>query len=351
MDDPLDVTPPAPDLPAIITAEVRQWRAEGLISPAFASRLLARYAPAGEPLPPPSPDAWPRLHIPVTPGLVLLLTGGLLVVSAVAMLLANAWEDLGESGRAAVAVAPTFLLFAWAGWLRSRSPEQRSTTALLTLFACLLTPFALWLLLDPVFCPGTSTQAEEPLLAVTAGLSLLIDLGALAIFRSPLLTIPYPLTTIWLVIQLAVLVSTGSREAEAIGGLAIAGGACLLVAGWWATHRRRPAYAAVPDLVGSLMAMVGLNVLASIGDHSPLQLLMALASIGLIAASVWRRNQAYLFTGALYTVISVFVLGFEYFEDTAGLPATLIVCGLLSMGIGFAVQRVRKEYLLADEPD
>jgi hypothetical protein len=335
-----------------VRAEIARWRAAGLVQPRLAARLLAEYEPHGRRHDDvPAEDAWPRFSIPLTPGLVLLFIGGILVLSAVIMLLAQSWKELGEAGRAAVGLLPTLALFGWAGYLKARAPSQRSTAALLAFFACLLTPLALWLLVDALTGGGPGDHISKDTAVFVALLTLAVHVGALAAFRSPLLTLPYPLSALWLAIQAAVLATGPSGGAGPAGAALILAGVLLMAAGYAAAASGRPTYAAMPDLFGSLALMSGLTTLGADGHKPGWELLMAAGSLGFVAASVWRRNQRYLLTGALFTIISVFDLGFEYFEDTAGLPVTLIVCGLLSMGVGFAVQRVRKEYLLADEPD
>ena len=47
-------------------------------------------------------------------------------------------------------------------------------------------------------------------------------------------------------------------------------------------------------------------------------------------------------------MVGIFSIGFEYFENTAGLPLTLLICGALTIAVGFGVQRVRKEYMTED---
>jgi len=125
-------------------------------------------------------------------------------------------------------------------------------------------------------------------------------------------------------------------------------GLLLMGVGLYHAQRQQPTYAAMPDLVGTFTALGALVFLGADGHQPEWEVLALLASLGAIVASVYRKNQTYLFAGAIYLMINIFWIGFEYFENTAGLPLTLLVCGGLSMALGYGVHRVRKEYLLEE---
>lgn len=350
----------ATDTIAFVRKEIHRWRDKGLISHRLAERLLAEYEPKTEPESKPAiapEDAWPKIRIPLTPGMVLLYLGGLLIVSAAIMLLHQVWVGLGEWGRFALILLPTGALYGFGARLHVTQPNQRIPALVMLFFACLLAPFALWLggdclLLDQQYPLREIRQTQAVVVAI---LTLAIHLGTLYRFRSPLLTILYPLSFIWVTLQSMDLATTGMswgewRLREQMHGVAMLVAGLLLVAvGIYHVQQKKPAYAIVPDLVGAFCALGALVFLGAHGSQPVWEMLALLLSLAALAASVYRKNQRYLFVGALFLTINIFSLGFEYFEDTVGLPITLVLCGGISMALGYGVQRIRKEYLVENE--
>ncbi|MGC9316824.1 MAG: hypothetical protein ACP5KN_02165, partial [Armatimonadota bacterium] len=129
-------------------------------------------------------------------------------------------------------------------------------------------------------------------------------------------------------------------------GALVAAGAVLMGVGVWHSMQNRRSWAVMPDLVGSLSVLTGLAILGAGGHNPGWEALSFLAAAGLIALSVSRRNQVYLGIGALFLSIDIFTIGVEYVGDTVGLPLTLLVCGGLSMAVGYLVHTLRREHIV-----
>jgi len=201
---PASATDAAGDAVPFVRDEIARWRDEGLVSSRLAERLLAEYE-AG-PAPAPSPRApaaaaapeyeWPRLAIPMTPGMVLLYIGGLLILIAGFMLVSHVWVDLGPGGQFALVFLATAGVYGAGAWVHVTQPERRVAAAVMLFFGCLLIPAALflgakWLLGDADLGEGAW------LLIVTA--TFAAHAGTLYRFHSPLLRVPYPLCFLWFV--------------------------------------------------------------------------------------------------------------------------------------------------------
>jgi uncharacterized membrane protein len=281
----------------------------------------------------------------MTPGMVLLYLGGLLVVSAALLLIADVWKDLGDGGRFLLVLAPTIALYGIGAYLHHSDESRRLSGTVLLFFACLIVPLALSLGMVAAF-GNHHSGASARMLAVAAA-TFAIHMGTLFAFRSPLFTIPYPMSFLWLAGQGADIAFTswGHHVNRPISGVMVVAGLLLMGAGAYHAERGKRAYAAVPDFVGAMCALGALVALGA-GGHEPFwELVSVLASLGVIALSVARKNALYLAAGSLYLLINIFTIGFEYFSKSAGLPLTLMACGGLSIAAGYAVQRVRKEYL------
>jgi membrane-associated protease RseP (regulator of RpoE activity) len=47
----------------------------------------------------------------------------------------------------------------------------------------------------------------------------------------------------------------------------------------------------------------------------------------------------------MFLIVYIFDIGGEYFSDNVGWPITLLIAGVLSMGVGFVFEQLRKRYL------
>jgi len=329
-----------------VRGEIARWRDKGLVSGALAARLLDEYEPKPRaPRAPASEDDWPRLVIPKTPGMLLLYLGGLLILTACIMLLSHVWDDLGDGGRAALAILAAAGVYGGGVYLRTSRPEGYTAGTILLFFGCLLVIPALLITLD-----GLNVDLQEGAALLVAFVSLAIHLTTLWLFGSPVLTIPYSLCAIWVALQTVAALEVRQNEMEAVAAALILCGLALLAMGWYEAARDRPGYAALPDATGMFCFLTGLVILGADGHKIGWELLALLASLGAIAGSLYRRNQTYLYLGSLYLMVNIFWIGFEYFEDTVGLPITLIICGGLCIGIGWWVHRLRDEHLLDAAP-
>ena len=72
--------------------------------------------------------------------------------------------------------------------------------------------------------------------------------------------------------------------------------------------------------------------------------MLLLASLGFIFGSIPKLTRQFLLIGTLFLVVYIFMIGGEYFQNEVGWPITLFVAGLISMGIGVAMERVRRKY-------
>jgi hypothetical protein len=71
------------------------------------------------------------------------------------------------------------------------------------------------------------------------------------------------------------------------------------------------------------------------------------ASAVLLGMSVVLQQRVWLVIGGLSLLAYVFTIGFEYFNDQLGWPLVLLVCGAVSMTVGWLLERLRRQYLPA----
>lgn len=83
----------------------------------------------------------------------------------------------------------------------------------------------------------------------------------------------------------------------------------------------------------------------SLGAHEPVwETFLLLGSLGFVFGSIPSQSRVYLYGGSLFLMVYIFDIGGEYFQDQVGWPITLFIAGLMCMGAGFGIERLRKKY-------
>ncbi len=98
------------------------------------------------------------------------------------------------------------------------------------------------------------------------------------------------------------------------------------------------------DLVAPVWILGALFFLG-LGGHKPFyETALLVGSLAFIFGSIPTKSSPYLAIGTIFLVIYIFSIGGEYFQNQVGWPLTLFFAGLLSMGVGVAIERVRRKY-------
>ena len=98
------------------------------------------------------------------------------------------------------------------------------------------------------------------------------------------------------------------------------------------------------NIFGPLWILTSLLYLGLGGNKIFYESLLLLASLAFIFISIPRSKKTFLLFGTIFLVVYIFMIGGEYFKNEVGWPITLFVAGLLSMGIGIAIEKVRQKY-------
>ncbi len=97
-------------------------------------------------------------------------------------------------------------------------------------------------------------------------------------------------------------------------------------------------------LMGTFWILGAIHFLGLNGHKLIYETLLLLTSLGFIFGSLPLKKIQYLYIGTLFLIIYIFSIGSEYFQNDVGWPITLFIAGLLSMGIGVSIERVRKKF-------
>jgi hypothetical protein len=179
---------------------------------------------------------------------------------------------------------------------------------------------------------------ERWLVTTIAGIALVVAAMLLAVGRHVL-------------VQLATLVALGSFTAGtlvalaplepgalAFGTMLVGGGAtwALAGAGGWLGPRTSA------EVAGSIVALIGMQVLTATGWPTVALAGTVLLAAGLVALSLPSGRLHLLYVGAVGLFIAVPRLVVDLFADTLGAPATLLTSGVLLILMAVGLGRVRQ---------
>ena len=178
--------------------------------------------------------------------------------------------------RLLIVAIPTAILYALAACICRRDPGRRLPGLVLAFFAAALFPFAAWLSVQLLWGahPGDAGAT------VAAAVTLAAHLATLAVFRSPLLTIPWPASLLWLVGVSGETVL--GKSDDALTGAFLGAGLAMVAVGVWLHEQRRNAYAHMPDFVGAVTALGAVMMLGANGHRLGWELLTIVLSLGAI---------------------------------------------------------------------
>ena len=318
---------------------IEDWVSRGVVSEAQADVIRNGISRADAPA---VRASAPWRGTALSPSMALLLIGGILVVSAVVMVATELWEDLTPAGRFAIVAVPTLLFYCFAAILRARRMTSEWVSGALALIGACMAPFAVWLALGMTLSI-TSDRSMASSVSTAAGVGLVIQIATLGWFRSALLTVPPSVTLVWFAASVAEWLQPHRSADSPTLAVVILSGMCLMAAGQAFIRRGYVRHAVAPNAVGVGVAMLALTVLAS-NDQGLYDALSLAAPMALIIAACKPQFRSYLWAGAVFLVINTFRFGLSHFATTLGLPIAVMMCGLVTIVIGYVVHRVRNEY-------
>lgn len=105
-------------------------------------------------------------------------------------------------------------------------------------------------------------------------------------------------------------------------------------------------YSQIFNFLATLLVLSSIFAQSLGGKKFGWETMLLLCSLGFIFLSTAKASRSYLYLGTLFLIIYIFDIGGEYFSNEVGWPITLLIAGLLSMGVGFVFEQLRKKYLI-----
>ncbi|UCG32770.1 MAG: DUF2157 domain-containing protein [Phycisphaerales bacterium] len=319
-----------------LLAELESWEAEGMISPDLRALLSERYR-----------DHPHRrgLRRQLTMSEWFLALGGILLTAAFITFLVFQWEHIPSVVRVAIpagaAVAATWLALAG-----RRAGNRPLTTGALTAVAAAAIPTTLSIAAHEAgLFDGTERMGAAAVLG-TAGVSGLIYVLMAEWLGSKLFRYLYP--AVLMVMFHAGLVAVGVVDrAHVPYGLAMLFGVFLCAVGLRVFIKQEHPTELWTALGGLYFTAAPWIWGLEIGHSVWVETLHLASSAVLLGMSVVLQQRVWLVIGGLSLLAYVFTIGFEYFNDQLGWPLVLLVCGAVSMAVGWVLERLRRQYLPA----
>lgn len=273
---------------------------------------------------------------------IFVYIGGFFVLMAVGFGLNVLWDDLGSLSRVTIVAIPTLVLGAGGEILRRRRD------AVLIRGAKVCWMVAAWLtaiLIAVTLIEWTALELQDQWLALWASLGAL-PLAIIALLILP--SLPQGLAVAVLATILAasiasLAVETWTRNARWALYLPWAvAGALGLAAAELARRHDEENLTWLFNLVGA-WAWLFWAFTVSMQDRLPAwETLLLLESLAIIAWSVIRQSRVLLYSGALFLLIYIANINFEYFSDQLGMPAALLITGVALIAVGLGVDQLRR---------
>jgi hypothetical protein len=277
---------------------------------------------------------------------VLYYIGAGIVFFGLVIFVYQNWNYLNSIARILVSLGSAIAAYMM-GAMLFRHEDQKELSLSFFLISGLLLPVGLGV----AFYESGLDTASAQVQSLISGIAFAVSVFTFMFFRSSLFIIFQVLFATWSYFALT------SYIFMSLGGLAdgnwfayrtLVLGLSYLFLAFHLSHGSRKSLVNWLNVAG-LAAFLG-SVLV-LGGYSPSQnafweIIFPGLVFAVILLSVYLKNNVYLIMGAVFLMIYILKITGEYFSQGLGWPVSLIVAGLLLIGVGFLTVRLKKKYLV-----
>ena len=255
-------------------------------------------------------------------------------------LLGTQYRQLGVVGRLAipglVAVAALLVARALPG---ERARARRAQTSLVTLAVAATGLFTGQLQAEILGGPDASIppQTGYRIILVAAVVSAVLAAVFLVRLRAGLLAAE--LSVALLVTGIALILRLQLEHGWAVEAVVLLAGAALVAAAEYGRRERVVWATEVLAFAGPSMAIITAFITAQDGNL-PLEIFGGVLAAVAFAASVYRGSAGYAFAGGIGLFAFVLDIEFRYFQSSLGFAVSLVISGLVLLGIALFLARL-----------
>ena len=274
---------------------------------------------------------------------LLYIIGALILLTGVAILVGQNWQEIGFVGRLLVSVGIATL--GYVGGVVLRTPEQRTLSQILLTVSAILAPLGAYVLIAEAHI-----ELSTRLSAGVATMLLVLFLLAGVWVRRTVLVLISAVYATWayysLLADLLLRIST-SGDLLLKWGTVLLGIAYLFlgyaVAESLGDESDQTEKSTVSRILYAAGTVAVLGVLITF--DAPWDVLFALFVFLFMYLSVFLKSRTVLTLAAFFLVANIFTLTSRYFFDSLGWSISLIGAGAVVIGVGYGTYQVNKKYI------
>jgi hypothetical protein len=284
---------------------------------------------------------------------ILVYLGSLIIFLALAFFVILNWRKFGSMGRIFTVLIPTVLMFVLGWWLHgSKRARLRRGAQALWLVACLLSGLVFGVIFYEIGLLDVN-RPGDPMILVSCLLATILAGTAFVLLPSITQSIAFHICGSAVLFSfigwLDHILPPLNDFYEALGILVIGlvVGSLWLALSEWLQAREKKGLVIVSRIFGALTILF--FSLISAMDKYPetwqktvMEAIAFLASISFITASMKKQSQTFLYSGAAFLLFWITYINFEHFADRIGMPVTLLIIGVLLIGLGLGTERLSR---------
>lgn len=276
---------------------------------------------------------------------VLSYIGAGIILCGITFLVFQHWSQFGTSARLVITLGTGLALYASA-IIFLINDRYRVITAAFYLMAAILTPTGLFIAFDAA---GMSATAMPVLISA---LCFLQHFGTFYLSRRNIFLAFQIFCATWFFFVFSNFIARGSQiyatENFTTYRVLIVAISFLLLGFSMADAARRQ----LQTGLYRLGVIGGLGAIFALGGFKPDQnlfweLVFPLAVAACVAVGSYISRRDFLWLGSLALMVYIVKISFEYFQDSLGWPVTLILAGVLLIGIAYGSLALRRKYFSA----
>lgn len=274
----------------------------------------------------------------------LYLIGGIIVISGIAVLIGQHWNELNPIVRILSTLGSALVAF-FVGLSISKKTELHVWSTAFYLVASVILPLGVYVLFDQLGLNSGGLGVE----VIIALVVFLLHISAFSGLRKGIHLIFSVIYGVWLyyVSSYYFLGYGFVSSSDQFSYVTLVLGATLGLLGYGLTKTQFFKLSEVHYGFATIAILTAAMMLQGFKPDASLlwEALFPVIAFGLVFLSSELKSRSMLVLSALYLMVYIGKLTGEYFADNLGWPLALVLCGLLLMGIGYLAFSVNKRYL------
>ena len=274
---------------------------------------------------------------------IMYYIGGFIVLLGIVIFIAQFWDTMGQAAKAILALGSAVSAYAIGYYFYNNTQSKDFGHAFLVISAALF-PLGVGTSLDTIGIHATKSEGAS----INAALLFIIFYVSYAFLKAAIF-LPFSImaaSVFYYAFVFFLLKNTGPPshfyEYQTVGL-----GVAYLMLGYYFSQTKREFmtnllyFFGLIMILGTSLALQGFSPKISVFW----QLIYPFLLIGTFWGSIQLQNKVFLIVATLFTFGEIIKITTEYFSKSVGWPVSLIIAGLVIMGIGYMSFELNKRFL------